>query len=265
MKSFPIGIFDSGIGGLSVVLEMNKILPNENIEYFADHARQPYGLRNKDEITNFVIEIIQYLLLKDIKACIIGCNTATAAGLEKARQYFNIPIIGVIETGVIAAIKVTKLARLGIIGSEFTIKSQEHFKKIKEVNSEIEVFENYCPKLIHLVEIGKIDTEETYSLVREYLDPIKKENVDTLILACTHYPFLSKVIQDIMGSQVTLINPAYDSVFELKDILKRANLLNDFLDQRKERYYTTGIPKKVNKVASLLTGNKEYKFKKVIL
>ncbi len=263
MKSSPIGVFDSGIGGLSVVFEMNKILPKENIEYFADHARQPYGLRNKDEIANFVMEIIQYLLLKDIKACIIGCNTATAAGLQKARHHFKIPIVGVIEAGAKAAAKATKSGRIGLIGTDLTVKSEEHLKEIKKIDSEIEVIANPCPEFCPLVESGKIETEETYTFAQEYLDSIKKENIDTLILGCTHYPFLSKVIQDITGPQVSLINPAHDTVLEIKEILKKKNLLIDSQNERKENYYTTGNPEDVNKIANLITDDKKYQFRKV--
>lgn len=265
MNHSPIGIFDSGIGGLSVVLEMNKILPNENIEYFADHARQPYGLRKKEEVENFVIEIIQYLLSKDIKACIIGCNTATAAGLEKARRYFKIPIIGVIRAGAKAAAETTKSGKIGLIGTDLTIKSGEYVKEIKKINPQIEVITSSCPEFTPLVESGKIDTEETYSFARKYLDPIKKENVDSLILGCTHYPFLSKVIQEVMGFQVALINPAYNTVLEIKNILENKNLLNNLQHQRRENYYTTGNPKKVDKIAHLIMKDNKYQFRKVTI
>lgn len=265
MNKSPIGIFDSGIGGLSVTLEINKLLPNENIEYLADHGRQPYGPRGKKEIEDFVIEIIDYLLSKKIKACIIACNTATAAGLEKAKKHFKIPIIGVIDSGVRAAVENTNSGRIGLVATEFTVKSQEHLKRIKKINPTLEVFASPCPEFFRLVETGRLETEETYEIAKKYLEPIKVKKVDTLILACTHYPFLSKVIQDIMGSMVKLINPAYDTALEMKNILEKNRLINNSKDKKEEHYYTTGDPKSVNIIANTITGEKRFKFVQVKL
>lgn len=265
MDNSSIGVFDSGIGGLSVVLEVNKLLPNENIEYFADHAHQPYGPRKKKEIESFVIEIINYLLSKDIKVCIIGCNTATAAGLEKAQEYFDMPIIGVIEPGARAASEQTRSGRIGLIATEFTVKSQEHIKKIKQFYPEAKVFSNPCPEFFRLVESGRFETKEVYQIAQQYLKPIKKEKVDTLILGCTHYPFLSKVIKDIMGPQVKLINPACNTALEMKEILEEKNLLKKGRIQRVEHYYTTGDPESVTKIANLILGYRKCQFTEVSL
>jgi len=265
LDNSSIGLFDSGLGGLSVVLEVNQLLPNENIEYFADHARLPYGPRKKKEIKSFVIEIINYLLSKDIKASIIGCNTATAAGLEKAQEIFDIPIIGVIEPGVRVATEQTLSGRIGLTATEFTIKSQEHIKKIKQFSPEAKVFANHCPEFFRLVEYGCFETKEAYQIAQRYLEPIKKENVDTLILGCTHYPFLSKVIKDIMGPQVKLINPAYSTALEMKGILEEKNLLRKGQIQRVEHYYTTGDPEAVTKIANLILGYRKCRFAKVSL
>jgi len=265
MNSLPVGIFDSGIGGLSVVSEMNKILPSENIEYLADHVRQPYGPREKKEIEKFVIEIINFLLFKNIKACIIACNTATAAGLEKASRHFVIPIIGVIESGVHTAINNTKSGRIGLIATEFTVKSQEHINRIRSINPELKIFANPCPEFFHLVESGQFETEITYQIAKEYLEPIKKEQIDTLILGCTHYPFLSKVIQEIMGPQVKLINPAYNTALEMKKILQKNDLINDSNIRNTEHYYTTGNSEQASKVANNIAGYQKYRFEKVNL
>jgi len=265
MSKSPIGVFDSGIGGLSVVFEMNKLLPNENIEYLADHARQPYGPREKKEIISFVIEIVNYLMSKKIKACIIGCNTATAAGLESAQKYFKIPIIGVIEPGVKAAVESTKSGRIGLIATEFTVKSQEHMERIKKADPDLQVFANPCPEFFRLVETGQFEGEETYQIATEYLEPLKMKAIDTLILGCTHYPFLSKVIQEIMGPKVTLINPAYNTVLEMKNILEKNHLINDSTVQKSEHYYTTGNPEKASDVANIIAGYQKCQFKNVKL
>lgn len=265
MSKLPIGVFDSGIGGLSVVLEMNKALPDENIEYFADHARQPYGPREKEEIEKFVIEIVEFLLSKKIKACIIACNTATAAGLERAKNYFQIPIIGVINSGVYAAINSTKSGRIGLVATEFTVKSKEHINRIKNIKPELKVFANPCPEFFRLVETGQFEGKETYQIATEYLEPLKREGIDTLILGCTHYPFLSKVIQEIMGAEVTLINPAYNTVLEMKKILEKNHLINDSTVQNTEHYYTTGNPEKASKVANIIAGYQKCQFENVKL
>jgi len=262
MKQLAIGVFDSGIGGFSVVKEIKRLLPKENIEYFADHARQPYGVRKQKEIEGFVIQIINFLLKKGIKACIIACNTATSAGLERAKEEFNIPIIGVIKNGAKAAIEVTRNGKIGLIGSEFTVNSRAYHKEIKRINPEIEIFANTCPKFTPLVELGQLETAESYRAAKEYLRPIKDAQVDTLILGCTHYPFLQKEISNIMGPNVELVNPAYNTALNLKHILEEKHLLKADGD-RKENYYTTGNPDNMKKVYRIIFNSSEFNIKKV--
>ena len=218
MKQLAIGVLDSGIGGFSVVKELKRLLPKENIEYFADHARQPYGPKGQEEIEGFVVQIINFLLEKGIKACVIACNTAT---------------------------------------------SKAYHKEIKRINPEIEIFANPCPKFTPLVESGLLETTETYQAAKEYLKPIKDAQIDTLILGCTHYPFLQKVISEIMGPRIRLVNPAYNAVLDLKKILKENNLLK--IDKnRKESYYTSGSPDNMKKVARAILNSFEYSVEKVI-
>jgi len=262
MKKLAIGVLDSGIGGFSVVKELKRLLPKENIEYFADHAHQPYGVKKQKEIEGFVIQIINFLLEKGIKACIIACNTATSASLERAKKEFNIPIIGVIKNGAKAAIEVTRNGKIGLIGSEFTVNSRAHHKEIKRINPELEIFANPCPKFAPLVESGQFETTEVYQVAKEYLKPIKDAQVDTLILGCTHYPFLQKEISDIMGPEVSLINPAYNTVLDLKKILEEKHLLNTDGD-RKENYYTTGNLDNMKKVYKKIFNLSESNIKKV--
>jgi len=262
MKRLAIGFFDSGIGGFSVVKEVKRLLPKENIVYFADHARQPYGPREQKEIEGFVIQIISFLLKKGIKACIIGCNTATAAGLRRAKEYFNIPIIGVVEPGAKAAVEATNNGRIGLIASEFTVNSKVYHKEIKKIYPKAKIFANPCPKFTPLVESGQFETTETHQIAKEYLKPIKDAQVDTLVLGCTHYPFLQKVISNIMGPKVKLVNPAYNTALDLKQILEKKHLLKvDGI--RQENYYTTGNPDNVKKVARIIFNSLEFNIEKV--
>ncbi|MBA7532234.1 Glutamate racemase [subsurface metagenome] len=262
MKKLAIGILDSGIGGFSVVKELKRLLPKENIEYFADHARQPYGVKKQKEIEGFVIQIINFLLEKGIKACIIACNTATSASLVRAKKEFNIPVIGVIKNGAKAAIEITRNGKIGLIGSEFTVNSRAHHKEIKRINPELEIFANPCPNFTPLIEMGQFETAETYRIAKEYLKPIKDAQVDTLILGCTHYPFLQKEISDVMGSEVRIINPAYNTVLDLKKILEEKHLLNPDGDRR-ENYYTTGNLDNMKKVYRIIFNSSEFNIKKV--
>ncbi len=262
MKQLAIGVLDSGIGGFSVVKELKKLLPKESIKYFADHARQPYGSKAQEEIEGFVVQIINFLLGKGIKACIIACNTATAAGLIKAKDFFDIPIIGVIESGAKAAVATTSNGKIGLAATEFTVNSRAYHKEIKRINPKIEIFANPCSKFTLLVELGQFEATETYQAAKEYLKPIKDAQVDTLILGCTHYPFLQKVISDIMGPKVRLVNPAYNTVLDLKKILEEKYLLK--IDKnRKENCYTSGNPDNMKRVARAIVNSFEYSVEKV--
>jgi len=256
MKQLAIGVFDSGIGGFSVVKELKRILPKENIEYFADHSRQPYGSKNQEKIENFVIQIITFLMEKRIKACIIACNTATAAGLKRAIELFDIPIIGVIEPGAKAALAVTSNKKIGIAATEFTVNNEAYQKEIKRINPEIEIFANPCHRFTPIVELGQLETTETYQVAKEYLKPLKEAQIDTLILGCTHYPFLQKIISEIMGPKVRLINPAYNTVLDLKKILEEKNLLK-MDNSRMENYYTSGNPDNMERIAKKILGSFE--------
>jgi glutamate racemase len=262
MGPLAIGVLDSGIGGFSVVKELKKLLPKENIEYFADHARQPYGPKAQKEIEGFVVQIINFLLKKGIKACIIACNTATAAGLIRAKEFFDIPIIGVIKPGAKAAVATTSNGKIGLAATEFTVNSEAYHREIKRINPEIEIFANPCPKFTSLVELGQFETTEIYQTAKEYLKPIKDAQVDTLILGCTHYPFLQKAISDIMGPKVRLVNPAYNAVLDLRKILEEKHLLK--IDKnRKENYYTSGNPDNMKRVVRIILNSFEYSVGKV--
>jgi len=264
MKNQPVGFLDSGLGGLSVVKEVKKLLPREDIEYFADNLRQPYGEKNQDELIDYTLQIISFLLKKKIKICVIACNTATAASLKKAKEYFSIPIIGVIQPAVQDAIKKTSNKRIGVIATEFTTKNGAYPKEIKRIAPEIKVFSNFCPEFVSIVEFGKFTAPETYEVTREYLKLLREAQIDTLILGCTHYSFLKKVISDIMGSGVILVDPAVSTSLILKEVLIQKGILKEE-NKGEEKYYTTGFPEKVEKTAKIILNNDFFQIKKVRL
>ena len=264
MREQPVGFLDSGLGGLSVVKEVKKLLPRENIEYFADNLRQPYGEKNQSELISYTLQIIRFLLKKRIKICVIACNTATAASLKKAREQFSIPIIGVIQPAVQDAIKKTKNKRIGVIATEFTTKNQAYLKEIKRVAPEIKIFSNFCPEFVSIVEAGKFTAPETYEVAREYLRPLKEAKIDTLILGCTHYSFLKKVISDIIGPGVILVDPAISTSLTLKEVLIQKGILKEE-SKGEENYYTTGSPKKVGKTAKIILNSDNFKIQKIKL
>lgn len=264
MKEQPVGFLDSGLGGLSVVKEVKKLLPRENIEYFADNQRQPYGEKSQPELIKYSLQIINFLLKKRIKACVIACNTATAASLKENKEHFNIPVIGVIQPAVRDAVKMTSNKRIGVIATKFTTKNKAYPKEIKRIAPEIEVFSNFCTEFVPLVESGKFTDPETYIIAQIYLKPLKEAQIDTLILGCTHYSFLKKVISELMGPEVILIDPAVSTSLVLKEILTQKGILNE-KGKLEENYYTTGSPEKVERIAKIILNNNNFKIKKVKL
>ena len=253
-----IGLFDSGVGGLSVVLEIFKQLPKESIIYFADIAHQPYGTKTKEEIENFVLEICRFLEKQKVKLIIIACNTADAFGLISAQKTFNIPILGVIKPGSEAAVRATQNKKIGIIGSKGLINSKAHMKYIKSIKFDVQVFgQSSDPSLVPFaVEEGKIYTSSTKILVKEHLYSLQKENVDTIILGSTHYPFLKEVIREVIGKNVILIDPAEETVQWAKKILYEKNLLYDGQKKPIYKFFTSGNPTKFKTIAEQLIKGK---------
>ncbi len=225
-KHAPIGIFDSGVGGLTVMREIMRLLPNERLVYFGDTARVPYGSKSRDTIIRFSRQIVHFLHTKQVKAIVIACNTASAYALETLRREIPEPIIGVVKPGAKTAVSVTKNGRVGIIGTEGTIKSQVYSDYIHELNPELTVIGRACPLFVPLVEEGLLHDAVTDEIASRYLDGLKRENIDTLILGCTHYPLLRSTIGRIMGDQVRLVNPAYETAVELRDMLAKQDLLH---------------------------------------
>ncbi len=227
MNNKSIGVFDSGLGGLTAVKQIMAELPNENIIYFGDTGRVPYGTRSRDTILKYTRGDIRFLKTFDVKVIVIACGTASSAALPAIKDEFDVPIVGVIDAAVYAAVRATKNKKIGIIGTQGTIKSKEYEKQIAEYDSEMQTFPQACPLFVPIVENGHFDTPVARLLVEEYLADIKAQGVDTLILGCTHYPLLEKVIGEYMGDGVTLINSGAEVAKYLKKKLTREELLHD--------------------------------------
>lgn len=227
IRKAPIGVFDSGVGGLTVAREIMRNLPNERIVYFGDTARVPYGSKSKDTIIRYAKQIIRFLRTQDVKAIVIACNTASALALEEVEKELDIPIIGVVEPGARVAAATTKNGKIGVIGTESTINSHMYPQLIKEYRPDVTVFGKACPLFCPLVEEGWLKDPVTEEVARRYLKDLLKEDIDTLILGCTHYPLLRSLLSGLVGDQIQLVNPAYETAKELERLLKKENLANE--------------------------------------
>lgn len=222
----PIGVFDSGVGGLTVFREIMRNLPKERIIYFGDTARLPYGSKSQETIIHYSRQIVHFLQEQGVKAIVIACNTASALALDVLEKEIDIPIIGVVKPGARVAARETTGKKVGVIATEATIRSHMYRELIQKIDGEIQVIGQPCPLFVPLVEEGWRKDVVTEIVARRYLEPLQKEKIDTLILGCTHYPLLRKLIGEIMGDRVRLVNPAYETSLALKQLLKEKNLLN---------------------------------------
>lgn len=220
----PIGVFDSGIGGLTVAQEMTRLLPNEQIVYFGDTARVPYGTKSKESVIRFSKDNMNVLLKYGVKMVVIACNTSTSWALSVIRREYAVPVIGVIEPGSRRAVEVTKSRRIGVIATQSTVASGKYAGTIQRLLPGAQVVSRACPLFVPLVEEGWIDGKVTDSVAEEYLAPIRRAKVDTLILGCTHYPLLKPVLQKVMGRGVTLVDSATETAREVKALLEMNGL-----------------------------------------
>ncbi|MBE5853119.1 MAG: glutamate racemase [Lachnospiraceae bacterium] len=226
-RTAPIGVFDSGVGGLTVVKEIMHQIPNEKVIYFGDTARVPYGSKSKDTITRYSKQIVRFLRTQNVKAIVVACNTASAYALDELSKEIDIPIIGVVKPGAKVAVETTKNGKIGVIGTSGTISSETYTTYMKELNPAIDVRGKACPLFVPLIEEGLWEDPVTDEIVKRYLTDLMDSGIDTLILGCTHYPLIRKTVQRIVGPEVTLVNPAYETARELKALLSSHNLLSD--------------------------------------
>ncbi|MBE5953342.1 MAG: glutamate racemase [Lachnospiraceae bacterium] len=234
-----IGVFDSGVGGLTVVREIMRQLPNENVIYFGDTARVPYGSKSKQTVLKYSKQIVRFLRTKNVKAIVFACNTASALALEEMRAEIDIPVIGVVKPGAKMAADMTQTKSVGIIGTEGTIKSGIYTEYIRRLDPAVTVVGKACPLFVPLVEEGLLEDRITDDMVERYLSELKPYNVDALVLGCTHYPLLMNPIKRYMGEGVTLVNPAYETAKGLKEILKTKDMLNGKSDKVSYDFYVS--------------------------
>ena len=249
----PIGVFDSGIGGLTVVKEIINTLPNESIIYLGDTARVPYGTRGKAVIKKFALELAKYLISKKVKILVVSCNTISATCLKAITEISPVPVIGVVEPAVSLAVKTSKNQKIGVIGTQATVDSKIYEKEIKKILPEASVYTKSGSLFVPLVEEGLNNHFATWQIAKEYLDGFKSTGIDTLILGCTHFPLLTDVIQDIVGPDVTLVDSAKPTAGVLKQKLEELNLLNK--GNHFIKILVTDAPSRVNKVAGNFFGN----------
>ncbi|MED3477327.1 glutamate racemase [Bacillus thuringiensis] len=238
-KHSAIGVLDSGVGGLTVASEIIRQLPKESIYYIGDNKRCPYGPRSVEEVQSFVFEMVEFLKQFPLKALVVACNTAAAAALTALQEALSIPVIGVIHPGARAAIKVTKKEKIGVIGTVGTIKSNMYEKALHELDTYLEVYSHACPTLATVVENRLEDIAYVTQQVKQALLSLTKEDIDTLILGCTHYPLLESYIKKELGEAVTIISSAEETAIELSTILQHKGILSDNLNP-KHRFFTTG-------------------------
>ncbi len=235
-----IGVFDSGVGGLTVAKELINQLPRESMIYFGDTARVPYGIKSKETVIRFSIENILFLLKKDVKLICVACNTVSSIALPVIKNHFRVPIVGVISPGAQEAVYATKNNRIGVIGTHATISSRAYEKEIIALSSGVKVYTAACPLFVPFVEEGWIRERAVFDVARAYLEPLKKAGVDTVILGCTHYPILKFVIARVMGNKVKLIDSAKQVAFEVKQILTNENLLESKNKASRSFYVSDG-------------------------
>ncbi|PKK82807.1 MAG: glutamate racemase [candidate division Zixibacteria bacterium HGW-Zixibacteria-1] len=254
LQNKPIGVFDSGVGGLTVVAEIFKLLPGENIVYFGDVGRSPYGGRSKETIINFARQDVRFLMEHQVKILIVACNSVSAVALDTLQEEFDIDILGVIEPGAEAAMNQSKNNRIGIIGTKATIGSDSYARAIQRRRQETKVFSLACPLFVPLAEEGYIEKEATHLIAHDYLKTLLDLDIDTLILGCTHYPLLKTVIGKVMGENVRLIDSAEETARELAAVLSVRNLLRPSGREAMHKFYVSDVPDKFSQIAERFLG-----------
>ncbi len=252
MNNNPIGIFDSGVGGLTVLKEIQKKLPNENIIYLGDTKNFPYGNKNKEDIIKFAIDNMNLLIKKDVKLVIIACGTATSQAIDELRRIFQIPIIGIIEP-TIEYVKKQGYDEIGVIATEGTIRSGAWESKLKEMNPRIKVINKACPMLATIAEKGKAQSAEGRAVIKEYMEPFKKNHVNKIILGCTHYPIYEEIIIEELQYDVELINTGV-TVAEYLDMYLNRNNLKNTENVKKEEIYLTKPENEFKNIAQNILG-----------
>lgn len=251
MINKPIGLIDSGVGGLTVMKEAIRQLPNESFYYVGDTKRCPYGPRTPEEVLDFTWDMVQFLLKKDIKMLVIACNTATAVALSNIKNKLSIPVIGVIQPGSLAAIKMTKNKQIGVIGTQGTVNSEVYTETINKKSASANVVSLACPSFVNIVETNRATTKYAWQEVQSTLEPFNDTNIDTLIMGCTHFPHLRPLIQEAVGTKVELIDSGAETVALMSTILdyEELNASHENVNT-KHKFFTTGAVEPFEEIAS---------------
>ncbi len=250
----PIGVFDSGLGGLTVVKALIEELPAESIIYFGDTARVPYGTKSKSTIVKFSLENVEFLLRFGVKCIVIACHTASSWALPTLRKYFKVPIIGVIRPGVLAAVRQTRNKRIGVIGTTATVDSHAYETTIHRIDPTIRVFSQRCPLFVPLVEEGWLNGTVSRQVAERYLEPLVRQRIDTLILGCTHYPLLRHTIQRVVGPKVELVDAARQTATEIRGLLMGSETLATRRDRPRYRFFVTDEPTHFDRIGQRFLG-----------
>jgi glutamate racemase len=259
----PIGIFDSGIGGLTVVKELMDIMPGENLIYFGDTARTPYGSRPPAEIIKFMQQILDFFAAQKVKMAVVACNTMTALGLEMAKSQYSFPLVGV-NTGVEIALAASKTRKVGVIATQATIVSENHKKAIHSKDAAVLVYSQACPKLVPLIEKEQVEGSQIEQAIAEYILPMKKLGADVVILGCTHYPFVNSVIRKIIGNEITIIDPAKETGRQAQRILQQTEQVST-ARQGKVRLCFSADIERAKRMASFMFDIEKVNFELVTL
>jgi len=254
-SSSPIGVFDSGIGGLTVVAEVMRQLPNEEIVYFGDTARLPYGPKSNETVTQFAIQDAEFLLEHGVKNIVVACNTASSIAVDALADRYDVPVIGVIEPGALAAVSSTLTGRVGVIGTEGTIASGAYRRAIRRLDRDIEVVETSCPLFVPLAEEGWTDREVTLVIAHEYLTPLRDAAVDVLVLGCTHYPILKNTIARVFGPTVKLIDSAEETAKEVGERLEGLDLARKDETPPVHKFFVSDVPHRFREQAERFLGS----------
>lgn len=250
----PVGLFDSGVGGLTVMKEMRKILPFEDLIYVADSAHCPYGFKEPSQIRTRALAICDFLLSKNVKMIVIASNTTSTAALDLVRNRYHIPIVGM-EPAVKPAVAITRNGKIGILATEVTISGERLSSLVRRFANGVEVFTQPCPGLVEAVEEGRVEEPATRELLSRYLTPLLANGVDTVVLGCTHYPHLKHLVESIVGPEVKVIETGRAVARRAAQLLEQMNILNDHSEPGQEFFYTTGDPEQVEPVVRRLWGD----------
>jgi glutamate racemase len=254
MNSLPIGVFDSGVGGLTVLRALRKCLPHEDLIYLGDTARVPYGTKSPATVARYAIEDASFLVDKGVKMLVIACNTASALARDRLREEFEVPLLSVVGPGVRAAVRATRKGRVGVIATEATVDSGVYEQGIREVaGPEVEIFSRPCPLFVALAEEGETDSEVARLVTEGYLTPMRSYEIDTLVLGCTHYPLLSGVIAQTMGPDVQLVDSGAATAIEVEVLLAERNLFND-RGEGSTQLFVTDAARRFHRIAERILG-----------